>query len=133
MAAITDPIADFLNRIRNGQKARFDRVDIPASSMKAALARILKDEGYIRNFKLIRDNKQGVLRVQLKYTDVRTGALSGARRVSSPGCRTYVGHEKIPRIMNGLGIAILSTSKGVMTDREARKEHIGGELLCAVW
>jgi len=133
MAAITDPIADFLNRIRNGQKARFDRVDIPASKIKAGLARILKEEGYIRNFKVYRDDKQGILRVQLKYTDARTGALTGVKRVSRPGCRTYVGHEEIPRIVNGLGIAILSTSKGVMTDREARKEHIGGELLCAVW
>jgi small subunit ribosomal protein S8 len=131
--AVTDPIADLINRIRNGQKARFDKVDIPASRMKTSIARLLKDEGYIKNFKLIRDNKQGVLRIQLKYDENREGGIAGAKRVSKPGCRIYVGHDEIPRIMNGMGIAILSTSKGLMTDRQARKEIVGGELLCAVW
>jgi small subunit ribosomal protein S8 len=133
MAAVTDPIADLLNRIRNGQKARFDKVDIPASQMKTSIARILKEEGYIKNFKLIRDNKQGVLRVQLKYDENRDGSITGVKRVSKPGCRVYVGHDEIPRIMNGMGVAILSTSKGLMTDRQARKEVVGGELLCSVW
>lgn len=130
---VSDTIADFLNRIKNGQKARFEKVDMPASKMKASLARILKDEGYIRNFKLIRDDKQGILRVQLKYTETRDGAITGVKRMSKPGCRRYVGHEDIPRVLNGLGITILSTSRGVMTDRQARKEGIGGELLCLVW
>jgi small subunit ribosomal protein S8 len=131
--AVTDPIADFINRVRNGQKARFDKVDIPASRMKTSIARLLKEEGYIKNYKLIRDNKQGVLRIQLKYNENREGGIAGAKRVSKPGCRVYVGHNEIPRIMNGMGITILSTSKGLMTDRQARKETVGGELLCAVW
>lgn len=133
MAAVTDPIADLLNRIRNGQKARFDKVDIPASQMKTSIARILKEEGYIKNFKLIRDNKQGILRIQLKYDETRAGSISGVKRISRPGCRVYVGHDDIPRIMNGMGVAILSTSKGLMSDRQARKEIVGGELLCSVW
>ncbi len=130
---VTDPIADFLNRIMNGQRARFDKVDIPASRMKASLARILKDEGYIKNFKVVRDNKQGMIRVHLKYIDTREAAITGVKRVSRPGRRLYVGHDEIPRVMNGLGINILSTSKGIITDRQARKEHTGGELLCSVW
>lgn len=130
---VSDPIGDLLNRIRNAQKARFDKVDIPASRMKASMARILKEEGYIKNFKFIRDDKQGILRIQLKYGESRDGALTGARRISRPGCRSYVGHEKIPQVMNGMGISILSTSRGVMTDRQARKERVGGEVLCAVW
>jgi small subunit ribosomal protein S8 len=131
--AVTDPIADFLNRIRNGQKARFDKVDIPTSRMKTSIARILKEEGYIKNFKLIRDNKQGIIRVHLKYNENREGCIVGVKRVSKPGCRVYVGHNEIPRIMNGMGVAVLSTSKGLMTDRQARKEVVGGELLCSVW
>ena len=131
--AVTDSIADFLNRIRNGQKARFDKVDIPASRMKISIARILKEEGYIKNFKLIRDNKQGILRVHLKYDDTREGSIAGIKRISKPGCRVYVGHDEIPRIMNSMGIAVLSTSKGLMTDRQARKDSVGGELLCSVW
>ncbi len=130
---VSDPIGDFINRIRNAQKARFDKVDIPASRIKANLARILKEEGYIKNYKFIRDDKQGVLRVHLKYGESREGALSGAKRISRPGRRAYVGHEEIPRILNGMGISIVSTSKGVMTDRQARKERIGGEVLCSIW
>jgi small subunit ribosomal protein S8 len=130
---VSDTIADFLNRIKNGQKARFDKVDIPASRVKANLSRILKDEGYIKNFKLIKDDKQGILRIHLKYDENREGAITGTKRVSRPGRRVYVGHEEIPRVMNGMGICIISTSRGIMTDRQARKEHIGGELLCSVW
>ncbi|HYA39943.1 MAG TPA: 30S ribosomal protein S8 [Syntrophobacteraceae bacterium] len=130
---VSDPIGDLLNRIRNAQKARFDKVDIPASRMKANLCRILKEEGYIKNYKFIRDDKQGMLRVHIKYGEGRQGALVGARRISRSGRRIYVGHEYIPRIMSGMGISILSTSRGVMTDKQARKEGIGGEVLCAVW
>lgn len=130
---VSDPIGDLMNRIRNAQKARFDKLDIPASRMKANLCRILKEEGYIKNYKFIRDDKQGVLRVHLKYGESRDGALTGARRISRPGRRVYVGHEEIPQVMNGMGVSIISTSRGVMTDRQARKERVGGEVLCAVW
>ncbi len=130
---VTDPIADFLIRIKNGLKARFDKVDIPASHLKSDLARLLKDEGYIKNFKLIKDKKQGIIRIHLKYADSRDPVIVGVKRISRPGCRVYVGHGDIPRVMNGLGIAILSTSRGVMTDRQARKDNVGGELLCSVW
>jgi small subunit ribosomal protein S8 len=131
--AVTDPIADFLVRIKNGQKARFEKVDIPASKLKTNLAKILKDEGYIRNYKILRDEKQGILRIHLKYTDPRFAAINGMKRISRPGCRVYVGHKDIPKVLNGLGISILSTSRGIMTDRLARQEGIGGELLCAIW
>jgi small subunit ribosomal protein S8 len=130
---VSDPIGDFLNRIRNAQKARFDKVDVPASRIKTNLGRILKEEGYIKNYKFIRDDKQGILRIHLKYGEGREGALAGAKRISRPGRRIYVGHEKIPRVLNGMGISIISTSRGVMTDREARKERIGGEVLCSLW
>ena len=131
--AVSDPIADFLVRIKNGQKARFEKVDIPASKMKASLARILKEEGYIKNYKFLRDDKQGLLRIHLKYTDPREAAINGMKRISRPGCRVYVGHKDIPKVLNGMGISILSTPKGIMTDRNARQEGIGGELLCAIW
>jgi small subunit ribosomal protein S8 len=131
--AVSDPIADFVIRIRNAQKARFDKVDIPASRMKAGIARILKEEGFIKNFKLIKDEKQGILRIQLKYVENRQAGIAGMRRVSRPGRRVYVGHDAIPRVMNGLGVSILSTSKGLIVDHEARKQNIGGELLCSVW
>jgi small subunit ribosomal protein S8 len=101
--------------------------------LKASLARILKEEGYIKNFKLIRDDKQGIIRIHLKYSEDRDKAITGIKRVSRPGCRVFVGHEEIPTVMNGLGINILSTSKGVMVDHQARKEHVGGELLCSIW
>ncbi|MCL5406036.1 MAG: 30S ribosomal protein S8 [Deltaproteobacteria bacterium] len=130
---VSDPIGDFINRIRNAQKARFDKVDIPASRMKANLCRILKEEGFIKNYKFIRDDKQGILRINIKYGESREGALAGAKRISKSGRRVYVGHLEIPRVMNGMGISILSTSRGVMTDRQARKEGVGGEVLCAVW
>lgn len=131
--AMTDPIADFLNRIKNGQRARFDKVDIPASRLKTELARILKEEGYIKHYKLIKDNKQGVLRVHLKYSTDREAAVTGIKRISKPSRRVYVGHDEIPRVLNGLGIAILSTSKGIMTDRDARANRVGGEVICSVW
>jgi small subunit ribosomal protein S8 len=130
---MTDPIADFLNRIVNAQRVRMDKVDIPASKIKLNIARILKDEGYIKHYKFIHDNRQGILRIQLKYDSQRQAAIAGVKRVSKPGRRVYVGYEEIPKILNGLGIAILSTSKGILTDKQARKEKVGGELICAVW
>ena len=131
--AVSDPIADFLIRIKNAQKARFDRVDIPASRMKASIAGILKEEGYIKNFKFIRDDKQGILRIQLKYGEHRETGIASIKRISKPSRRVYVGYSDMPRIMNGLGIAIVSTSQGLMTDRKARKQRVGGELLCSIW
>jgi small subunit ribosomal protein S8 len=131
--AVSDPIADFLIRIKNAQKARFDRVDIPASRMKANIAGILKEEGYIKNFKFIRDDKQGILRIQLKYGEHRETGIASIKRISKPSRRVYVGYSDMPRIMNGLGIAIVSTSQGLMTDRKARKQRVGGELLCSIW
>lgn len=131
--AVADPIADFLIQIKNAQKARFEKVDIPASRIKANIARILKEEGYIKNFKFIRDDKQGILRIQLKYSEQRETAIASIKRISKPSRRVYVGHGDMPRVMNGLGVAIVSTSKGLMTDREARKQRVGGELLCSIW
>lgn len=131
--ATTDPIADFLNRIMNAQRARFDRVDIPASKVKGELARILREEGYIKSFKKIEDQYQGLIRVQLKYDQERSGAIAGVKRLSKPSRRLYVGYDEIPRVLSGLGIAIVSTSNGLMTDRRAREAKVGGELLCSVW
>lgn len=130
---LTDPLADMLTRIRNAGTARFDKVDIPASQMKISLARILKEEGYIKNFKIIKDKKQGVLRVYLKYDDTNQPLINGLKRVSKPSRRVYAGKDEIPQILGGLGIAVVSTSKGVLTDREARRQGIGGEVLCAIW
>lgn len=130
---ITDPVADMLTRIRNANSARHDTVDIPASNMKKAIAEILLEEGYIKNFQFIADGGQGVLRVALKYVQGKTKAITGLRRVSKPGLRVYVGADEMPKVLRGLGIAIVSTSKGVMTDRKARAEHVGGEVLAFVW
>lgn len=130
---ITDPIADMLTRIRNASSAKHDTVDIPASNMKKAIAEILLEEGYIRNYQLISNGGQGVLRVALKYTPSGEKAISGLRRVSKPGLRVYVGCEDLPEVLRGLGIAIISTSKGVMTDKKAREAHVGGEVLAFVW
>ncbi len=130
---MTDPIADFLNRIKNAHRARIDKVDVPASRIKVELARILKDEGYIKHFKLIKDNKQGVLRIHLKYGPDREAAIRDMRRISKPSRRIYVGSKDIPRVLNGLGIAILSTSRGILTDKQARQAGVGGELICSVW
>ena len=131
--AMTDPIADMLTRIRNANMTKMDKVDIPSSNLKLELARVLKEEGYIKNFKLIKDRKQGMVRVYLKYTTEDSRVISGLKRVSKPGNRVYVSAGEIPRVMGGMGVAILSTSKGVMADRESRKMNIGGEVLCYIW
>jgi len=130
---LTDPLADMLTRIRNAGTARFDKVDIPASQMKISLARILKEEGYIKNFKIIKDKKQGVLRVYLKYDGINKPLINGLKRVSKPSRRVYASKDEIPQVLGGLGIAVVSTSKGVLTDREARRNGIGGEVLCTIW
>jgi small subunit ribosomal protein S8 len=130
--SLTDPVADFLTRVRNAIGARHQKVDIPASKLKLELARILKEEGYISNFKTTEEEGRRVLRVYLKYSDGNEAAISDIKRVSRPGCRVYVGHNEIPRVMGGLGINILTTPKGVMTGKRARKEHVGGEILCEV-
>ncbi len=130
---ITDPIADMLTRIRNANSAKHDSVDIPASNMKKAIAQILLDEGYIKKFDVVEDGKQGMIHVELKYGPGKTKIIQGLRRVSKPGLRIYAGKEEMPRVMRGLGIAIVSTSKGVMTDKAARKANIGGEVLAFVW
>ena len=131
---ITDTIADMLTRIRNASSAKHDTVDIPASNMKKAIAQILVDEGYIKNYQVIEDGKQGVIRVTLKYQGAsKKPVLMGLRRVSKPGLRIYSSSEDMPKVMKGIGTAIVSTSKGVMTDKKARKENVGGEVLAFVW
>ena len=130
---ITDPIADMLTRIRNANNAKHDTVDVPASNMKKSIAQILLDEGYIKNFQLIDDGTQGVIRVTLKYLPGKEKAIQGLRRVSKPGLRVYAGAEELPQVLRGLGIAIISTSKGIMTDKKARAQHVGGEVLAFVW
>ena len=130
---ITDPIADMLTRIRNAGAARHATVDVPASKMKKAIAQILLDEGYIKAFEIVEDGVQGTIKITLKYTANREKAISGLRRVSKPGLRVYAGADELPRVLKGLGIAIVSTSKGVMTDKKARELHIGGEVLAFVW
>ena len=129
---ISDVIADILTRIRNANNAKHDTVDIPASNMKKSIAQILVDEGYIAGFQVIEDGKQGVIRVTLKYNG-KEKVLKGLKRVSKPGLRIYASCEEMPRVMNGLGVAIVSTSKGIMTDKQARKENVGGEVLAFVW
>ena len=129
---VTDPIADMLTRIRNAGSAKHPTVDIPASKMKKAIAGILLEEGYIKNFQLVSSGAQGVIRIALKYNG-NEKAITGLRRVSKPGLRVYVGAEEMPKVLRGLGIAIVSTSKGIMTDRKARSEHVGGEVLAFVW
>lgn len=131
--AITDPIADMLTRLRNAGKAKFNSVDIPGSNLKIEMAKVLKNEGFIRNYKFIRDNKQGVLRIYLKYGQGQKSAVFGLTRISRPSRRMYIKCKDIRPILNGMGIAILSTSKGIMTDRDARRENLGGEILCKVW
>ncbi len=129
----TDAIADMLTRIRNASSAKHDSVKIPASNMKKAIAQILVDEGYIKGFKVEDDGKQGMIEITLKYGQNKTAAITGLRRVSKPGLRIYSGCEDMPKVMKGLGIAIVSTSKGVMTDKDARKANVGGEVLAFVW
>jgi small subunit ribosomal protein S8 len=130
---ITDTIADMLTRIRNANSAKHQYVDIPASGMKKQIAQILADEGYIRSFRIIEDNKQGIIRITLKYTENKAQVIQGLRRVSKPGLRIYANSKDMPKVMKGLGIAIVSTSKGVMTDKKARSEKVGGEVLAFVW
>jgi len=130
---ITDPIADMLTRIRNANAAKHDTVEIPASNMKRAIAQILLDEGYIKNFNVIDDGKQGIIKVALKYGPNKTKVLQGIKRVSKPGLRVYVPSDEIPKVLRGLGVAIVSTSSGIMTDRQARKTNVGGEVLAFVW
>ena len=129
---ITDTIADMLTRIRNANSAKHPTVDVPASNMKKQIAQILVDEGYIKSFRVIDDDKQGVIRITLKYTENKSQVITGLRRVSKPGLRIYSNSKDMPKVMKGLGIAIVSTSKGIMTDREARKNNVGGEVLAFV-
>ncbi|MEM1269037.1 MAG: 30S ribosomal protein S8 [Bacteroidota bacterium] len=130
---VTDPVADYLTRVRNAQKARHKHVDIPASKLKRAISQILVDKGYIRRFIDIEDGKQGVLRLYLKYSKGGEPTIQSLKRVSKPGLRTYVGASDLPRVLNGLGIAIMSTSRGVMTDKEARQINVGGEVLAFIY
>ena len=130
---ITDPVADMLTRIRNANAVRHEHVDIPASNLKKALAEILLEEGYIRNLQFIADHGQGVLRLTLKYPGGKEKAITGLRRVSKPGLRVYAGAEELPKVLRGLGIAIISTSRGIMTDKKARAAHVGGEVLAFIW
>lgn len=130
--SLSDPIADLLTRIRNASNARHERVDVPASKMKNEIARLLRDAGYVKNFKFIDDKKQGILRIYLKYDEENRGVVN-LKRISKPGRRVYVDSLHIPKVLNGLGISILSTSKGILTDKEARELNVGGEVLCHVW
>jgi len=130
---ITDPIADMLTRIRNANSAKHDTVDVPASNMKKAIAEILLAEGYIKNYQIVDDGTQGIIRIALKYNAGKEKVIQGLRRVSKPGLRVYAGADELPRVLKGLGIAIISTSKGIMTDKKAREAHVGGEVLAFVW
>ena len=130
---ITDPVADMLTRIRNASTAKHETVDVPASNMKKSIAQILLDEGYIKSFQIVDDGTQGIIRITLKYQAGKEKVISGLRRVSKPGLRVYAGADDLPRVLKGLGIAIISTSKGIMTDKAARAAHIGGEVLAFVW
>ncbi|MBP1709516.1 MAG: ribosomal protein [Deltaproteobacteria bacterium] len=131
--SMTDPIADMLTRIRNGNKAKFEKVDIPLSKEKLEIAKILKQEGYIKNFKVLSEEKKGTLRVYLKYDAQNRGIIIGIKRVSKPGLRIYVKSKKILPVLNGLGINIVSTPQGIITDNDAKKLNVGGELICSVW
>lgn len=130
---ITDSVADLLTRIRNASSAKHTTVDVPSSNMKKSIVQILLDEGYIKNFKIIEDNKQNVIRITLKYTEDKKPVITGLKRVSKPGLRIYSNAENMPKVLKGLGVAIVSTSKGVMTDRQARSENVGGEVLAFIW
>lgn len=131
--SMTDTVADMLTRIRNASAAKHEKVEMATSKLKAEVARILKEEGYVKNVKLINDGRDGVIRVFLKYSPANEGVISGLERVSKPGRRVYVGSKDIPKVLNGLGISIISTSKGLMTDKAAREANVGGELLCNIW
>ena len=133
MAVVTDTIADMLTRIRNANQMRYEEVKVPASNIKKEIARILKEEGFIKDYKIVDDNVQGTIELTLKYTDKKERVINGLKRISKPGLRVYVQKDEVPKVLNGLGIAIISTSKGIMTDKEARKENIGGEVLAYIW
>ena len=133
MAVVTDTIADMLTRIRNANQMRYEEVKVPASNIKKEMARILKEEGFIKDYKVESDNAQGTIVLTLKYTDKKERVITGLKRISKPGLRVYANKDEIPKVLNGLGIAIISTSKGIMTDKEARKENIGGEVLAYIW
>ena len=134
MAVVTDTIADMLTRIRNANQMRYEEVSVPASNIKKEIARILKEEGYIKDFKVnSEENTQGSITLYLKYTDKKERVITGLKRISKPGLRVYAKNDEVPKVLNGLGIAIISTSKGIMTDKEARKENIGGEVLAYIW
>ena len=130
---ITDPVADMLTRIRNANAAKHDKVEVPASNMKKSIAKILMDEGYIKNFQIVDDCPQGTIRITLKYNAGKERVITGLKRVSKPGLRVYAGADELPKVLRGLGIAIISTSRGVMTDKKARELHVGGEVLAFVW
>ena len=130
---MTDPIADMLTRIRNANVVKHETVDVPASNMKKELARILLEEGFVRGYDVIEDGKQGIIRIQLKYGQSGERVISGLKRISKPGMRVYAANHEIPKVLNGLGISIISTSKGILTDKQARKENVGGEVICYVW
>ena len=130
---MTDPIADMLTRIRNANVVKHETVDVPASNMKKELSRILLEEGFIRGYDVIEDGKQGIIRIQLKYGQTGERVISGLKRISKPGMRVYAAKNEVPRVLNGLGISIISTSKGILTDKQARKEGVGGEVICYVW
>lgn len=131
--SMTDPIADMLTRIRNANMVGHESVDVPASKMKKSIADILLKEGYIKGFDVIEDNKQGIIRIQMKYGQNKEKVITGIKKISKPGLKVYAKREDIPKVLGGLGIAIISTSKGVITDKEARKENVGGEVICYVW
>ncbi len=129
---VTDPISDFLTRIRNAAKAKMKRVEIPASNMKKSLAEILKQQKFIEDYEIVEDNKQNIIRIQLKYIN-GVSAISGLKRISTPGLRTYKGAGELPRVLNGLGVAVISTSKGLLTGKEAKAQLVGGEVVCYIW
>ena len=133
MAVVTDTIADMLTRIRNANQMRYEEVKVPASNIKKEIARILKEEGFIKDYKIENNDAQGTIVLTLKYTDKKERVITGLKRISKPGLRVYAAKNEIPKVLNGLGIAIISTSKGIMTDKEARKENIGGEVLAYIW
>ena len=130
---MTDPIADMLTRIRNANVVKHETVDVPASNMKKELARILLEEGFVRGYDVIEDGKQGIIRIQLKYGQSGERVISGLKRISKPGMRVYAANHEIPKVLNGLGISVISTSIGILTDKQARKENVGGEVICYVW
>ena len=130
---MTDPIADMLTRIRNANTVKHETVDVPASNIKKEIVRILLEEGFVRGYDVIEDEKQGIIRIQLKYGQTGERVISGLKRISKPGMRVYADKHEVPRVLNGLGISIISTSKGILTDKQARKENVGGEVICYVW